>query len=64
MANLRAIGFPEELIRSVIIADIDKLYAPREEALKVKPVPHDAPMDQRQSYPTSLLDHGFVCTTA
>ena len=53
VANLRAIGFPEELIRSVIIADIDKLYAPREEALKVKPVPHDAPMDQRQSYPTA-----------
>ena len=51
VGNLRAIGFPEELVRSIVIADIDKLYAPREEPLKPKPVPPDAPPAQRQSYP-------------
>ena len=49
VGNLRAIGFPEELVRSIVIADIDKLYAPREEPLKPKPVPPDAPPAQRQS---------------
>ena len=55
VVNLRAIGFPEELIRSIVIADIDKLYAPREEPLKPKPVPPDAPPAQRQSYPVAEL---------
>src|SRR5256885_2330245 len=43
-ANLRAIGFPEALVRAIVIADINALYAPREEPLKPKPVPHDAPL--------------------
>jgi len=53
VGNLRSIGFPEELVRSIVIADIDKLYAPREEPLRPKPVPHDAPMAERQSYPVA-----------
>ena len=29
IANLRRVGFPEELIREIIIADVNKLYADR-----------------------------------
>jgi predicted RNA-binding Zn ribbon-like protein len=47
VSNLRAAGFPEELIRTIITADVDKLYEPREAALKPKPIPFDAPMAQR-----------------
>ena len=47
VSNLRAAGFPEELIRTIITADVDKLYEPREAALKTKPIPFDAPMAQR-----------------
>jgi hypothetical protein len=47
--RLRAVGFPEELIQGIIIADIDKLYEPREQVLKPKPVPYDAPLAQRQN---------------
>src|SRR5688572_17900516 len=35
IAKLRDIQCPEETIRDIIIADINKLYAPREAALKV-----------------------------
>ncbi len=36
IANLRKLSFPEELIREIIIADIDRIYAPREEPLKME----------------------------
>jgi len=39
IANLRAIGCPEETIKDIIIADINKLYAPRIAALN--PTPRD-----------------------
>jgi hypothetical protein len=45
------LGFPDELIREIMVADINKLYAPREEALKLKRVPQDAPMSQRRRKP-------------
>jgi hypothetical protein len=48
MANLRKFGFPEELIRQLIIAEVDALYEPRLAELRTKPVPADAPMEQRQ----------------
>ena len=50
--NLRILSFPEELIRELIISDVNKLYAPREEPLKVKQVPHDASLAQRRRAPT------------
>lgn len=53
MANLRHLGFPEELVREIIVADVNKLYGPREAALKPKPVPQDAPRSRRRSKPTS-----------
>src|SRR5207244_2483089 len=34
--NLRAVGCPESTIRDIILADINKLYAPREEPLKAR----------------------------
>jgi len=34
IANLRAIGCPEETIRDIIIADVNKLFASRKQALK------------------------------
>src|SRR6266536_3647090 len=49
VSRLRAIGFPEELVRSILIADVDKLYEPREQALKPKPVAYDAPMSERST---------------
>jgi hypothetical protein len=50
--NLRKLGFPEELIRELIVSDINALYASREEALRIKQVPHDAPLSQRRRPPT------------
>ncbi len=47
--RLRALGFPNELVREIIVADVNKLYEPREQALTKKLVPYDAPMSQRQS---------------
>ena len=47
MGNLRRFGFPEELIRQIIIAEIDALYEPRLEPLRTKRVAADAPMEQR-----------------
>ena len=37
IANLRAIGCPEQTIRDIILADVNKLYAAREASLKSKP---------------------------
>ena len=37
IANLRAIGCPEETIKDIIIADVNKLYAPRITALRAPP---------------------------
>ncbi|MSU61687.1 MAG: hypothetical protein EXS31_04695 [Pedosphaera sp.] len=36
IANLRKVGCPEQTIRDIIVADVNKLYAPREEPLKAK----------------------------
>jgi hypothetical protein len=52
IGNLRKLGFPEELIREIVIADMDKLYAPREEQLRFKQAPYDAPLSQRRRPPT------------
>lgn len=48
-ANLRLLGFPEELVRAIVTADINKLYEPREAPLRPRVVPFDAPVSQRQS---------------
>jgi hypothetical protein len=37
IANLRAFGCPEQTIRDIVLADINKLYADRENPLKTKP---------------------------
>src|SRR5207247_1812874 len=37
IANLRNVGCPEQTIRDIIIADVNKLYAAREAPLKPKP---------------------------
>lgn len=37
ISNLRSIGCPEQTIRDIVIADINKLYAARENPLKSKP---------------------------
>lgn len=37
IANLRAIGCPEQTIRDMILADVNKLFADRENPLKTKP---------------------------
>src|SRR5207249_1222220 len=36
IANLRSVGCPEQTIRDIIIADVNKLYAAREAPLKPK----------------------------
>lgn len=36
-ANLRRIGCPEETIKEIMIAEVNRLYAPQECALKVRP---------------------------
>lgn len=54
--NLRAMGFPEELVRRIAIADVDKLYEPKEKPLKPKLVAYDAPMEQRQTHDISAED--------
>jgi len=52
IANLRKLSFPEELIRELIVADVDKLYASREEPLRWKIAPHDASLSERRKQPT------------
>src|SRR5262245_59064976 len=54
--NLRAMGFPEELVRRIAIADVDKLYEAKEKPLKRKEVAYDAPMEQRQTHNISTED--------
>jgi hypothetical protein len=49
--NLKSLGFPDGLIREIIIADINKLYEPREKELKIEPAPPDAPASQRRRKP-------------
>jgi hypothetical protein len=46
--HLKSAGFPEELVRDIVVADINQAYEEREQALKPKPVPFDAPFAQRQ----------------
>src|SRR5258708_6043989 len=48
--RLRAVGFPEELVRDILIADLGKFFEAREQALKPKPVAYDAPLSQRQNH--------------
>jgi hypothetical protein len=50
VVRLREVGFPEELIRTIVIADINTLYDARETALKPKLIPHDAPPSERQTH--------------
>jgi hypothetical protein len=38
VANLRSIGCPEDTIRDIIVADINKFYAPREAPFKADPL--------------------------
>jgi len=47
--RLKSVGFPAELVREIVIADMNKLYQAREKALEQQQVPYDAPMNQRQS---------------
>lgn len=51
IANLRGIGCPEQTIRDVIIADVNKLYAARE-----KPLKGSAPVDTGTDVPTDELE--------
>jgi len=56
-ANLRAIGLPEELVRAIVIADVNAHYAPKEEALRRKQLPYDVSWAQREgSYGPSEWD--------
>lgn len=45
--NLRAIGLPEELVQSMVIADIEEYYAPNELGLQRRQVVHDASWTER-----------------
>jgi hypothetical protein len=45
--NLRASGFPEDLVREIVIADLDALYAPLEDPLKFQMPAPDAPRSER-----------------
>jgi hypothetical protein len=56
VARLRSVGFPEELIRTIVVADLNKLFEERESALKLKLMPYDAPMDKRQTHDISDED--------
>jgi hypothetical protein len=60
IANLRSLSFPEELIRELIIADVDKLYAPREDPLQWKSASYDTPLSQRRRDPTLENIENFV----
>jgi len=54
--RLKAVGFPPELVRDIVIADMNKLYEARERALELNQVPYDAPMSQRQTHNISPED--------
>jgi hypothetical protein len=47
-ANLRAMGLPEELVRSMVIADIGAVFAPQEQKLQKPQVVHDGSWNERQ----------------
>jgi hypothetical protein len=47
VGNLRASGFPEDLVREIVIADLDALYAPLEDPLKFQMPAPDAPRSER-----------------
>ena len=47
-ANLRAIGLPEELVRSMVIADIGACFAPEEQKLQKPQVVHDGSWAERE----------------
>lgn len=57
VSHLKRVGFPDDLVRSILIADINKLYEPRELALKPKPVPFDASFAERQ--PNKVTDEDW-----
>lgn len=40
VANLRAIGCPEETIKDILLAEINRRFAPQENALRPKPADH------------------------
>ncbi len=50
--NLRAIGFPDELVKSIVALDLNAFYAPLEAEYKNAVAAPDAPMQQRQHLPT------------
>jgi hypothetical protein len=52
VANLRGLGFPEELVHAIVRLDIEALYAPREALLRERAVPQDSALSQRQRLPT------------
>jgi hypothetical protein len=52
-ANLRRAGFPDGLVRQMVIADLNKLYDARERALRPPAVPYDAPLSARGRLPFS-----------
>lgn len=56
-ANLRALGFPEELVQTIVIADLNKFYEPQEAPLRPKAVPYDTPVSQR---PTRVTPEDFA----
>lgn len=47
IANLRAVGCPERLIRDLIVADLDHLYTRRRQAVRAPPLPPWAGTDAR-----------------
>jgi hypothetical protein len=52
IANLRAIECPEQTIRDIIIADVNKLYGPREapfKALQNYPLPWETRMSTNET---------------
>jgi hypothetical protein len=51
-ANLRAIGFPEEWVRAIVIFDVNAKFAAHEAPLRSKEAPPDAPLRERQRMPT------------
>lgn len=52
IGNLRKLSFPEDLIREIVVADMNKLYEAREEPLRIKQAPYDAPLSERRRPPT------------
>lgn len=54
MANLRSMGCPEQTIRDIVVADVNKLYAARESPLKTAPKP--APDQPAGETPEQKLD--------